>query len=137
MAELNGDENGEVKATAEPRLEDYDEEVEDWEAELEEDAEGPTGHIQDWADLRADIMKQLKNESKTLPLSRLNQLMIISCFATLRLKGHSCTQSSIEVARQWHEGGGNWFARHVMALACHYQIFERLPVERRGGGRNT
>ncbi len=122
---------------AEPKLEDNDEEVEDWEAELEEHAEGPIGHIQDWADLRADVMKQLNNESKILPLSKLNQLMIISCFATLRLKGYSRTQSSIEVARQWHEGGGNWFARRVRALARHYQVFKRLPVERRGGAGNT
>src|SRR6266481_6282601 len=122
---------------AEPKLEDNDEEVEDWEAELEEHAEGLIGHIQDWADLHADVMKQLNNESKILPLSKLNQLMIISCFATLQLKGYSCTQSSIEVAQQWHEGGGNWFSLRVRALARHYQVFKRLPVERRGGAGNT
>jgi len=85
---------------------EHDEEVEDWEAEY---------------------------DSKTLPLSQLNQLMIISNFATLQLKGLSRTQASIEIACQWHEGQGNWFSRHVRALACHYQIFEKLPVEKRGG----
>ena len=63
--------------------------------------------------------------------------MIICNFATLRLKGLSRTQASIEIARQWHEGQGNWFARCVRALARHYQIFEKLPVEKRGGSGNT
>ena len=116
---------------------DHNEEVEDWEAELEEVIEGPKSHIQDWADLCTDIKKHLKKHSKTLPLSRLNQIMIICNFATLRLKGLSRTQASIEIARQWHEGQGNWFARCVRALAHHYQIFEKLPVEKRGGSGNT
>ena len=116
---------------------DHDEEVEDWEAELEEAVEGPKGHIRDWADLRTNIKNDLKKHSKTLPLSRLNQLMIICNFATLRLKGLSRMQASIEIARQWHEGQGNWFARCVRALARHYQIFEKLPVKKRGGSGNT
>jgi len=29
------------------------------------------------------------------------------------------------------------FAWHVCALACHYQIFEKLPVEKHGGLGNT
>jgi hypothetical protein len=70
-------------------------------------------------------------------LSRLNQLLIISNFATLRIKGVSRTQASYEIARQWHEGQGNWFARRVRALARHYQIFEALPIERRGGSGNS
>jgi hypothetical protein len=116
---------------------DHDEEVEDWEAELEEVVEGPKSHIRDWADLRTNIKKYLKKHSNTLPLSRLNQLMIICNFATLRLKGLSRTQASIKIARQWHEGQGNWFAWRVCALACHYQIFEKLPVEKCGGLGNT
>ena len=84
-------------AILKPKPEDHDDKVESWEEELEEHAEGLKDHIWDWADLQADIKKQLKKESKTLPLSRLNQLMIISCFATLHLKGFSHTQSSIEV----------------------------------------
>ena len=63
--------------------------------------------------------------------------MIISNFATLRLKGVSCTQASIEIARQWYEGEGNWFARWVWALAQHYQIFKKLPVKKRGGSQNA
>jgi hypothetical protein len=116
---------------------EYDEEVEDLEAELEEVVEGPKGHIQDWADLHTNIKNHLKKHSKTLPLSQLNQLMIISNFATLRLKGLSWTQASIEIARQWHEGQGNWFAWCVRALARHYQIFKKLPVEKHGCSGNT
>lgn len=43
---------------------DHDEEVEDWEAELEEVVEGPKTHIRDWADLHADIKKISKNTVK-------------------------------------------------------------------------
>ena len=82
-------------AISEPKVEDHDEELENWEEKLEEHTEGSKNHIQDWKDLWADIKKQLKKGSKTLPVSRLNQLMIVSCFATLCLKSYSCTQSSI------------------------------------------
>lgn len=71
------------------------------------------------------------------PDSRERVAMIISCFATFHLKGFSHTQSSIEVLWQWHEGKGNWFAWCVRALAGHYQIFEKLPIEKRGGAGNT
>ena len=74
---------------------DHDEDIEDWEAELEEVVEGPKSHIRDWEVLRTDIKKHLKKHSKTLPLSQLNQFMIICNFATLRLKGLSRTQASI------------------------------------------
>jgi hypothetical protein len=70
-------------------------------------------------------------------LSRLNQLLIISNFATLRLRGVSRTQASLEIAQQWHEGQGNWFAQRVRVLARHYQIFEALPIEKRGGSGNS
>ena len=116
---------------------DHDEEVEDWEAELEEVVEGPKSHVQDWETLHTDIKKHLQKHSKTLPLSQLNQFMIICNFATLRLKGLSRTQASMEISRQWHEGQGNWFAWRVHALACHYQTFEKLPAEKRGGSRNN
>ena len=66
-----------------------DEELEDWEAKLDESVQGPKIHVQDWTDLRKQIKDHLKKNSKILPLSRLNQLLIISNFATLRLKGIS------------------------------------------------
>ncbi len=115
---------------------DHDE-LEDWEVELEESIQGPTTHIRDWSDLRKQIKDHLKKNSKALPLSQVNQLLIISNFATLRIKGVSRTQASLEIARQWHEGQGNWFSRRVQALARHYQIFEALPIERHGGARQS
>lgn len=63
--------------------------------------------------------------------------MIILCFATLHIKSFSHTQASVEVARQWHEGVGNWFTQCVRALAHHYQIFKKLPIEKRGGAGNA
>jgi len=51
------------------------------------------------------------------------------------LKGQTRTQASLDIARQWYEGEGNWFTRQVWALAQHYQTFEELPVEKQGGDR--
>jgi len=53
------------------------------------------------------------------------------------LKGWSCTQASLEIAHQWHEGQGNWFARHVHIPSRHYHIFEKLPLEKQGGSANA
>src|SRR5262249_1801869 len=69
----------------------------------------------------------------SLPLLQINQLLILANFATLRLKGFKCINASLQIAQQWHEGQGAWFARRVRALARHYQIFEQLPIEKRGG----
>ena len=110
---------------------------EDAEDELEEGVQGLKSHVRDWSDLQKDIKAHLKKHSKTLPLSQINQFLIISNFATLRLKGLSRTQASLEIAPQWHKGQGNWFACQVQALACHYQIFEKLPVEKWGGSVNA
>ena len=86
-------------------------EIEDAEDKLEEGVQGPKNHIHDWADLQNDIKELLKKKSKSLPLSQLNQYLIISNFATLCLKGLSCTWASLEITWQWHEGQGNWFAK--------------------------
>jgi len=112
-------------------------EIEDGEDELEDGVQGPKDHIRDWADLQSDIKALLKKKSKSLPLSQINQYLIISNFATLCLKGFSRTQASLEIARQWHEGQGTWFAQRVRVLARHFQIFEKLPIEKRGGAANA
>ena len=114
-----------------------DGDVEDDENELMEGVQGPKGHIHDWIDLRKDIKALLKKHSKILPLSQLNQYLIISNFATLCIKGLSCTHTSLEIAWQWHEGEGNWFAHQVHALAQHFQIFERLLIKKCGGATNS
>ncbi|KAF8227164.1 hypothetical protein L208DRAFT_1405913 [Tricholoma matsutake] len=103
---------------AEPEKSDLESLLEDWEAELDESVQGPKSHAWDWTDLQKQIKDHLKKNSKTLPLSRLNQLLIISNFATLCLKGISQTQA-------------------IRALARHYQIFEALPIEKRGGSGNS
>ncbi len=63
--------------------------------------------------------------------------MIIYNFATLRLKGRSRMEASLEIAVQWHEKDGIWFSQKVCALARHYQIFKQLPIEHRGGLKNA
>ena len=94
--------------------------VEDDEDKLMEGVQGPKGHIHDWIHLRKDIKALLKKHSKILPLSQLNQYLIISNFATLCIKGLFHTHTSLEIAQQWHEGEGNWFAHQVHALAWHF-----------------
>lgn len=47
------------------------------------------------------------------------------------------TLETPETLRLWHEENGNHFARRVRALARHYQLFEELPVETRGGHANA
>ena len=68
---------------------------------------------------------------------KINQLLILSNFATLRLKGLSRIAASVEIARQWHEGKGSWFAHRVRSLARHYQFFEQLPTEKCGGVKKS
>ena len=111
---------------------------EEWEAELDECLAPNTTEIQDWDTLRKQIKKDLDRKYKSLPLSQINQLMILRNFATLRLRGIGRIEASNEIARQWHqklEGSSDHFARRIRALARHYQIFEQLPRERRGGAR--
>ncbi|KIK24654.1 hypothetical protein PISMIDRAFT_29102 [Pisolithus microcarpus 441] len=110
--------------------------LEDWEDELHESI-STTTMIHDWGTLRTQIQLDLKKKHKELSLAKVNQLMILSNFATLRLKGATQTKASLEIAQQWHIGSGNgsWFAQRVCALARHYQVFEQLPVEKHGGHR--
>ena len=112
-------------------------ENEEWEDELTTTLMSCTD-ICDWGTLCDQIKDDLKKH-KTLPLSQVNQLMILSHFATLRLKGSSCITASMEIARLWYDGKGMgaWFSRCVRALARHYQVFEQLPKEKRGSSRNS
>jgi hypothetical protein len=96
--------------------------------------------IQGWDKLRDQIKKDLKKKHTSLPLSHINQLMILQNFATLHLKGHSHISTSHQIAQQWHEktdGSSIYFTHRVWSLAQHYQIFEQLPVEHCGGSKNA
>jgi hypothetical protein len=77
----------------------------------------------------------LKKKGVALPLSKVNQLLILHNFATLCLKGYHMISASAEIARQWHEKDGTHFAQNVQSLAHHYQLFEQLPREKRGRAR--
>ncbi|KAF9455258.1 hypothetical protein BDZ94DRAFT_1115182, partial [Collybia nuda] len=90
--------------------------------------------IRSWEVLREQIKKDL--QKKDLPRIKYNQLLVLQNFATLCLKGFKRIEASHLIATQWHEGIGIHFARHVRALARHYQIFEQLPKETRGGRAN-
>jgi len=93
--------------------------------------------IQGWSDLREQIKNDLcmaNEKNTTLTLTQINQLIILRNFATLRLKGIKRIAASERIAEQWHKGQGVHFARQIRALACHYQKFEQLPVDKRGSG---
>ena len=66
-------------------------------------------------------------------LTQINQLMILHNFTTLCLKGLQCIVASEQITEQWHEGRGIYFTCQIHELACHYQRFEQLPPEKRGG----
>lgn len=108
-----------------------------WEDVLEEQERGGV-KIRGWDELREQVKDDLAKGAKTgLPLSHVNQLMLIRSFATLHLKGLGCVEASLEISRQWHKGEGKHFARKVRALARHYQVFEQLPVEKHRGRANA
>ena len=128
---------GEIGTDAERENDPDDEE---WEAELNESLAPATTEIWDWLTLRSQIKTDLKKKAKSLSLPHINQLLILQNFATLRLKGLGRIAASKEIARQWHDkldGSSDHFARRIRALARHYQIFEQLPKERRGGIKNA
>jgi len=117
--------------------EDTGGDVDEWEFEAEvcESISRTEREIRGWDVLRDQIKVDLKKKGASLPLSKVNQLLILRNFATLRLKGYRTISASAEIARQWHEKDGTHFARKVRSLARHYQLFEQLPREKRGGAR--
>ena len=105
---------------------------EQWEDELDECLAPNSADIRGWDLLREKIKNDLEKKYKSLPLSQINQYMILHNFATLRLKGLGRIEASKEISRQWDpklEGSSEHFACRIRALACHYQIFEQLPKE--------
>ena len=101
-----------------------------WEDDLDECVQGGGAEICGWDILRAQIEKDMKKSGNTIPVSKVNQLIILRNFATLQLKGHGKIKASFQIAQQWHKGEGKHFACKVRALARHYQVFEQLPIEK-------
>ena len=82
----------------------------------------------------------MQKKAKSLPLSQINQLLILCNFATLHLKGQGRVAASKEIIRQWHdklEGSSDYFAYQIQVLAWNYQIFEQLPKEHHGRFKNS
>lgn len=125
------------ESSSEPDTETSQPCAEEWEleAEIVELMPNVNQEIRGWHELRAQIISDLKKGNKKLPLSKVNQLMILRNFATLRLKGCGKMTASEEIARQWHLGEGVAFACKIRALARYYQLHEQLPEEQRGGAR--
>ncbi|KAI6021927.1 hypothetical protein EDC04DRAFT_2901218 [Pisolithus marmoratus] len=80
-----------------------------WEDELEEQEHGGV-EVQGWDKLQNQIKEGLAKGAKTLPLSHINQLLLICNFATLWLWGIGQIKASLEIAHQWDEGEGVYFA---------------------------
>ncbi|EDR06554.1 uncharacterized protein LACBIDRAFT_300092 [Laccaria bicolor S238N-H82] len=138
--ESNPENSADPHHAAQKNTDDLELADEEWEAELDECFASNPSEIRDWHALRDQIKNDLNKKFKSLPLSQINQLMILRNFATLRLKGLGRIEASKDIAKQWHqklEGSSDHFARRIRALARHYQIFEQLPRERRGGQKNS
>ncbi|KAF9516301.1 hypothetical protein BS47DRAFT_1292541 [Hydnum rufescens UP504] len=104
---------------------------------IHHDSRSCVTEIRSWPVLRNEIdgiLHKQKNRA-TLPLNQINQLQLIRNFATLRIKGFKRTSASVHLALSHHDGDGVYFARRVRALARHYQMYEQLPIDRRGGKR--
>jgi hypothetical protein len=95
-----------------------------------------TEDVRTWEELREQIKGDLQNGYREhAPHARMNQLTILRNFATLRIKGKGRIAASEEVTRQFHKGTGVHFARKIRFMARHYQLFEQLPDEKRGGDK--
>lgn len=90
--------------------------------------------VRSWKDLwkqhKEDIVNMHKKQAR---LTTINQLLLLHNFATLWIKGIRRIVASQDIAWQWHDSEGTHFAHHVHILACHYQVFEQLPTQIRGG----
>jgi hypothetical protein len=114
----------------------WQDEAEDFEAELDEDISDPRVQ-KDWRELLTRIKSFLAKNSRTLSISQLNKFMALGNFYTQRLKGRGRMEASFRVADCWKEGDGVGFACRLRKLARHYEIFSCLPKEARGGWRKS
>ena len=73
-----------------------------WEEELNETLTLNV-EIRDWGALQTQVKADLKKKHKSLPLSQINQLMILRIFANLCLKGYGQIEASFKITQQWHE----------------------------------
>jgi len=90
--------------------------------------------IHPWEELQEQLKSDwVEGHKKHETPTRLNKLTILRNFTTLCIKGVRRIAVSEEIAWQWHEGMGRHFARQIRFLARHYQLFEQLPDENRGG----
>ncbi|KAJ7904884.1 hypothetical protein B0H13DRAFT_1881561 [Mycena leptocephala] len=100
-----GDDMTNEQMTTQDELEEQQGEA--WEDELEENiASTVKGLPRPWDEIRKEVKAELKKNSKIMPLSRVNQLMIISNFATLRLKGSGTMER--EKGTGLHAESGHW-----------------------------
>ncbi|KAF9510740.1 hypothetical protein BS47DRAFT_1487299 [Hydnum rufescens UP504] len=114
-----------------PTVEDSRDTEDDEDKEINELMQGHAScsplELPDWPYLCNEIDKVLDKEKK------LNQYQLLHSFATLRIKGLGRIAASIHIALSQHKGEGAWFARRICALARHFEKYEQLPIECRGG----
>jgi hypothetical protein len=92
--------------------------------------------IHRWKELCKQIRDNQRNGHKQgKSPAQMNQLTILWNFATLCIKGLQHIAASEEIVQQWHDGAGIYFACRIRFLAHHYQLFEQLLPENRGGCR--
>lgn len=78
---------------------DMDEKKE-WEEDLDEVVHLQASELKSWAELQEQIKEDIQKGSKTLPMSKINQLVALRSFATLIVKGYGQIAASQKIACQ-------------------------------------
>jgi hypothetical protein len=120
-----------------------DDEVADSEGEEEDvdqllDIVGPELKAKDEVHTWEELCEQIKDDLIKADGKNkiyMNKLTILQNFTTLHIKGMGRIATSKDIVWQWHKGAGIHFACWIQLLACHYQLFEQLPIEKCGGDR--
>ena len=109
-----------------------DDEEDDMDTFIEASGCEPKEEVRLWLELRNQVKADLEAaHKKKASLTHMKELLILQNFATLRMQGDGRIAASMHIARQMTDGVGTYFARQIRFLACHYQLFEQLPPEKR------
>ena len=84
-----------------------------------------------WSDLRDKIKADLEAAHKQkASLMQMKELLVLQNFTMLQMCGDGCIVASMQIARQMTDGVGTHFTHQIRFLACHYQLFEQLPLQK-------
>ena len=84
-------------------------------------------------DLRDKIKANLEVAHKQkASLTQMKELLVLQNFAMLQMYEDGHIAASMQIARQTTDSVGTHFACQIHFLACHYQLFEQLLLQKQG-----